>query len=96
MTTTKGPGDPNQPISNEALLKVQAQVNKDAQSRLAFAKNPGEVFSQNGIQLPPDKQQKLKEFIKQVTMNNHEASIAGIRGGVGRDVEISVTVTIKF
>jgi hypothetical protein len=96
MTTTKGSGDPHQEISNEALQKVQAQVNKDAQSRQAFAKDPSAVFAQHGIQLPPDKQQKLNEFVKQVTVNNREAAIAGIRGGAGRDVEVSVTVTVKF
>jgi hypothetical protein len=84
-------------ITKKSLTDLQRKVNADERLKKEFLRNPGAVFAREGIVLPAEKKQRLAEFLKQATVNNREAVISGIRpGAAGAEVEVRVTVTVRF
>jgi hypothetical protein len=65
--------------------RVQAKLNNDTVFRQKFLDSPVETIRQEGVQLTPEMEQKLKTFVSQATTEKAKAagsSTASINGGI--------------
>lgn len=83
-------------VSARSLSQLKTQINSDETLRKQFLRDPGKVLESKGIELPPERRQKLADFVKEVTATNRDARIAGIRPGAANRWEVEVTVTVRF
>lgn len=84
--------------THEYLQALELEIAKDPQLRDCFLRSPGEILRQRGIDLSPEREIHLKDFIdSQLRIPNATVSGAAIRpGGDRAGVEVTVSVGVTF